>query len=45
MKVLVNLEPGRGWGHGEASKLADKYGMVWYGNNLFDITEKHNTLL
>ena len=21
------------------------YGMVWYGNNLFDITEIHNTLL
>ena len=21
------------------------YGMIWYGNNLFDITEKHNTLL
>ena len=20
-------------------------GMVWYGNNLFDITEIHNTLL
>ena len=19
------------------------YGMVWYGNNLFDITETHNT--
>ena len=22
-----------------------KFGMVWYGNNLFDITEIHNTLL
>ena len=21
------------------------YVMVWYGNNLFDITEIHNTLL
>ena len=25
--------------------LKPYYGMVWYGNNLFDITEKHNTLL
>ena len=24
MKVLVNLEPGRGWGYGKASKQADK---------------------
>ena len=23
MKILVNLKPKRGWGHGEASKLAD----------------------
>ena len=22
-----------------------QYGMVWYGINLFDITEIHNTLL